>query len=77
MEMPEKVCIRSVLARLCIDVDIFLLCEEDQETTKDELYTPEQIRKQLKFSMEKLCMVLDNVGICTRLPLPITKAPEL
>lgn len=55
--------IKEVLGMLCADIDIFLLCEEDQTTTKDEVYTPEQIRTQLKESMHKMANALGMVGI--------------
>lgn len=68
MEMPQHECISTLIAHLCADIDIFLLCEEDQETTKNEVYTPEQIRKQLVDSATKIKLAYLKAGIDTSEP---------
>jgi hypothetical protein len=58
----DKLTIRSLLALFCADIDIKLLCEKDQETTKNLKYTPRQIRGRLNKSINLICSVLEKNG---------------
>ena len=60
---------KQALAFFCADVDIYLLCEEDQTTTKNEVFTPEQIRDQLHKSCKRLSGVLKALNYDIDSPL--------
>jgi hypothetical protein len=60
---------KQALGLFCADVDIFLLCEEDQTTTKNEVYTAEQIREQLHKSCKKFARVLNKLNYDIDSPL--------
>lgn len=53
--------LRETVHVFCEDVDIFLLCEEDQVTTRDAVYTPKQIRDQLESSRARLLKALTEL----------------
>lgn len=69
----EPITVRKVLVMACADVDIFLLCEEDQTTTKDAVYTADQVREQLKKTMSKMYNALGTFGVNVDAPLRIRK----
>ena len=61
--LPEYVTIRSFLALVLADVDIFLLMNEEQTADNDQdTFTREEIRTQLKNTMVKTARVLDDMG---------------
>jgi hypothetical protein len=49
----EEVTLKSFIALIMADIDIFLLQEENQQTDKDKLFTTEEIRNQLEKTMIK------------------------
>ena len=69
----EPITLRKVLVLACADVDIFLLCEEDQLTTKDAVYTADQVREQLKKTLSKLYNVFGDYGINFDAPLRVRR----
>lgn len=52
----------ELVAVLLADIDIFLLCEDDQKTLKDKLHNAEEIRNQLMVSRDKLLRFLIQQG---------------
>jgi type VI protein secretion system component VasF len=58
----DKLTIKTLLALFCSDIDIKLLCEKDQVTTKNLTYTPRQIRNRLNKSIGLICSVLEQNG---------------
>lgn len=69
----EPITVRKVLVMTCADVDIFLLCEEDQTTTKDAVYTADQVREQLANTIYKMYNTLGTFGVNVDAPLRVRR----
>lgn len=61
--------IKTLIAFLAADVDIFLTKNSDQVTDKPKLFTVQEIREQLMISNKKLCRVLEDAGIDINKPI--------
>ena len=62
--------LRSLIAVTMADVDIFLLQNEEQTGDNDkESFTREEIRNQLRTTMQKSCKALTKAGYNIEKPL--------
>jgi hypothetical protein len=72
----ESLNLNYLLSQFCADVDIFLLRDEAQEKTKDEVYTPVQIREQLMKSKVKFIEIFKQFGVdCYKTLLIFSNVP--
>lgn len=62
METTNKTTLREFLQLVMADIDVTLLKEEDGETDKDKLYTKEEIRNQLRASLQKATSIFPMIG---------------
>ena len=69
MKNVEKLNLQWLLTYTMSDIDTFLLKQEDQKTDKDQLYTKEEIRKQLGKSLNKILEVMGACGYNIKTPL--------
>lgn len=54
IKTKQDTTLRELLELVMADIDIFLLQEENQKNDKEKLYTKEEIRNQLKVTLEKI-----------------------
>ena len=64
MENTKNATLRTLMASLIADIDIFLLRDKKQEKDNDKkCFTHAEIRAQLKTSMLKIGNVVENLGL--------------
>jgi len=66
----QNLTIKSLVAILMSDIDIFLLKEPDQTTDKNKLFTLEEIRNRLTLSGQKTIASLQRMGVDTDFEIP-------
>ena len=56
--------LKELVALVCADVEIYLLCDESQENFKEQdTFTREEILDQLKSTMINTCNALEKAGL--------------
>jgi hypothetical protein len=69
-DSQKPLSLKSLVAIIMADIDIFLLKEEDQETDRvNKLFTVNEIREHLTKTMAKSCDVLKKAGFNIDKPL--------
>lgn len=61
----------ELVAIILADVETFLLMEDDQYHYKNEMFTVDQVKEQLKQTGRKVCKVLKEAGYDTGGPVQV------
>jgi len=74
-ENTSEVTIKWLLASAMADIDIFLLREKNQIDDKNQTFTAEEIRTQLRKTFSKMCHVGAKIGFDLDKVLEINVCP--